>query len=63
MGTHLRVLGESYPMNTNITRLRCFQKISILMFWTNVASILEGLREEIEQREVVSPNSSRIRLD
>ena len=26
MGTHLRVLGESYPMKTNMTRLRWFQK-------------------------------------
>ena len=26
MGTHLRVLSESYPMNTNMTGLRCFSK-------------------------------------
>ena len=25
-GTHLRVLGESYPMNTNMTGFRCFFK-------------------------------------
>ena len=27
MGTHLRVLSESYPMNTNITGFRGFLKI------------------------------------
>ena len=27
MGAHLRVLSESYPMNTNMTRLRRFSKI------------------------------------
>ena len=26
MGTHLRVLSESYLMNTNMTGLRCFLK-------------------------------------
>ena len=27
MGTHLRVLSESYPMNTNMTGFRWFSKI------------------------------------
>ena len=27
MGTHLRVLSESYPMNTNMTGFRGFSKI------------------------------------
>ena len=27
MGTHLRVLSESYPMNTNMTGLQWFSKI------------------------------------
>ena len=27
MGTHLRVLLESFPMNTNVTGFRCFSKI------------------------------------
>ena len=27
MCTHLRVLGESYPMNTNMTGFRCFSEI------------------------------------
>ena len=28
IGTHLRVLSENYPMNTNMTGFRCFQR-----FW------------------------------
>ena len=33
--THLRVLGESYPMNTNTTGFRWFSKIKIcvLVLW------------------------------
>ena len=41
MGTHLRVLSKSYPMNTNMTGFRWLSKICIL--WTKVASALEGL--------------------
>ena len=41
MGTHLRVLSESYPMNTNITAFIWFSKIVVP--WTNVASASEGL--------------------
>ena len=26
MGTHMRALGDSYPMNTNMIRLRWFSK-------------------------------------
>ena len=45
MGTHLRVLAESYPMNTNMTGFRWFSKnICILVLWTKVASALEGLK-------------------
>ena len=39
-GTHLRVLSENYPMQSNMTGLRCFSKIVVL--WTKVASALEG---------------------
>ena len=39
MGTHLKVLGESYLMNTNMAGFRCF-----FVLWTEVASALEGLR-------------------
>ena len=41
MGTHLRELGESYPMNTNVTGFRWFSKIFALL--TKVASALEEL--------------------
>ena len=27
MGSHLRALSESYPINTNMTGLRCFSEI------------------------------------
>ena len=44
MGTHLRVLRESYPVNTNMTGFRRFSKIfCILALWTKVASALEGI--------------------
>ena len=41
MGTHLRVMSKSYPMNTNMAGFRCFSEIFVL--WTKVASALEGL--------------------
>ena len=41
MGTHLRLLSESSPINTNMTAFRWFSK---LVLWTKVASVLEGLR-------------------
>ena len=45
MGTHLRVLMESYPMNTNMTGLKWFTKnLCVIVLWTKVASALEGLR-------------------
>ena len=44
MGTHLKVLNESYPMNTNMTGSRCFSKFCVLVLWTKVASALVGLR-------------------
>ena len=45
MGTHLRVLSESYQINTNMTGYRWFPKIfaSLCFFFTKVASALEGL--------------------
>ena len=45
MGTHLRVLGESYLMNTNMMRFGWFLKIFVL--WTKVALALEGLSSNI----------------
>ena len=43
MGTHLRVLSESYPMNTNVTGLDVFQVKCHLVLQTKVASALEEL--------------------
>ena len=46
MGTHQRVLGESYPMNTNMIRVKMdFVNLSVLLLWTQVASALEGLKD------------------
>ena len=44
MGTRLRVLSESYLMNTNMTGFRCFKKKLVLVPRKKVASALEGLR-------------------
>ena len=41
MGSHLRVLRESYPMNRTLQGLDGFKKSSFL--WTKVASALEEL--------------------
>ena len=38
MGTHLRVLSDSFPMIPTLQGLDGFQKL-----WTKVASALEGL--------------------
>ena len=44
MGTHLRVLSESYLMNTNMTGFMWFSKIFVTQwFGLKVASALEGL--------------------
>ena len=44
MGTHLRVLSESYLMNTNNWQgLDGFKDVCILVLQTKVASALEGL--------------------
>ena len=40
LGTHLRVLNESYPMSTNMTG---FKNSCILVLWMKVTSALEGL--------------------
>ena len=31
MGTHLRVLSESFPMNTNMTGFRCFSHFFLFL--------------------------------
>ena len=40
MGTHLRVLSESYLMNANMAGFRWFSKSFVLVLWTKVA--MEG---------------------
>ena len=48
MGIHLRVLSESYPMNSNITGFRWFSKVfASFVLWMKVASALEGLKKYI----------------
>ena len=47
MGTHMRVLSESYPMNTNMTGLDGFLKSLYLWFWVKVDLALEGLVQEL----------------
>ena len=44
MGTHMRALGESYLMNTNITGLDGFKNYCVLVSWTKKASAFEGLK-------------------
>ena len=43
IGTHRRVLSKSYPMNTNITGLRCFfRNLLPLVLWMKVATAQKG---------------------
>ena len=44
MGTHLKVLSESYPINTNLVGSDGFQKyLSLCDLDESYASVLEGL--------------------
>ena len=45
MGTHLRVLGESFQMNKYLDDRvsMVFQESCILVLWTKIVSALEGL--------------------
>ena len=46
MGTHMRVLSKSSPMNTNMTGFEWFSKIfASLCLMDEVALALEGLRQ------------------
>ena len=53
MGTHLRVLIESFPKNTNmIYRVKMvFQNLCVLVLWTKVASALIGLSCSVSRNE------------
>ena len=48
MGTHPKVLSESYPMNTNMAGFRWFSKVLVyLWFEKKVVLALEGLSPAI----------------
>ena len=47
MGTHPRVLSESYLMNTNMTGFRRLSEIFVL--WTKAALAVEGLIDNVLQ--------------
>ena len=53
MGTHLRELGESYPMNTNMTVLRKFS--SVLVLWKEVDSIGKNKKPIYHERYLQQP--------
>ena len=76
MGTHLRVLRESYPMNTNMTGFRWFSEIFaplfvlivfkdiyLLVLWKEVASALEGLNNQSNDVYIASALSIGCRFD
>ena len=44
MTTHLRVLSESTPINTNLTGFRWV--FVIIVLWAKVGSALEGLKSD-----------------
>ena len=43
MGTHLRVLSESYPINTNMTKFRWFLKIFLSLGAFDESSLSTGI--------------------
>ena len=57
MGTHLRVLSKSYPMNTNMTGFRWISRnLCIFVLWKKVALALEGLRHKNSKSFEISLN-------
>ena len=43
IGTHLRELSKSFPVNTNMAGFKWFsKKLCVFVLWTKVASALEG---------------------
>ena len=45
MGTHLRVLGKSYPRNTNMTGVKMgFKNVCVFVLWTKLA--LESVKPD-----------------
>ena len=53
MGTHLKVLSESYTMNTDMTGFRWFSEFSCDCVWTKEVSVLEGLTVEQDLRNAL----------
>ena len=41
MGTHMIVLSEGYPMNSNMTGFSFFKNLGVLVLWRKVALALE----------------------
>ena len=53
MGTHLRVLSESYPMNADMIGYRWLSKIfAFSVLWRKVALALEGLKHELIDKTI-----------
>ena len=51
MGTHMKVLSESYLMSTNMTGVRGFSKnICVLVLCTKEASALEGFKIDLTRK-------------
>ena len=49
MGTHIRVLGESFPMSTHLTVFKWFSKnICAPVLWRKVALALEELIQHVK---------------
>ena len=46
MGTHLKVLNESYPMNTNMAGLG-LDGFGVFVPWKKVTSGLDGLESQL----------------
>ena len=65
MGTHLRVLSESYPMNTNMTVIRTFSKTSLHQFNLDESSLtirkVEGFWRVQNNFETLMMRSFQIR--
>ena len=61
MGTHLRAISESYPMNTNMTGFRSL-RICVPVLRMKVVSALEGLTQQIQSNLNNTRVPSRIEI-
>ena len=46
MGIHLIVLRKSYPMNTNMTGLRRFSSLCVLVSWLSIGRVRPEMSRE-----------------